>query len=261
MIKFFRKIRQSFLAEEKTVNYLKYAFGEIVLVVIGILIALQINNCNENRKDGIKEQIVLTQLKDDYLSDLSQLEEKMTTRTNMINAAFRILKAFDEPENIVRDSLIKDIAQIANDPTFDPVQNDLISSGNLRLIQDEKLKRLLSNWSSDVVALREIEAVWSEIANHTLENVLRELGISRDVTNSFMNDINHIWLLDKNQNYHKKEIGVSKLSSPLQQILTNKNMESMASSAITFNTSANLQSEALVKRINEIIELINKSIK
>lgn len=51
MIKFFRKIRQNLLSEGKTGKYLKYAIGEIILVVIGILIALQINNWNENRNN------------------------------------------------------------------------------------------------------------------------------------------------------------------------------------------------------------------
>jgi len=49
MIKFFRNIRKKILEQGKTTNYLKYAFGEIVLVVIGILIALQINNWNETK--------------------------------------------------------------------------------------------------------------------------------------------------------------------------------------------------------------------
>ena len=49
MIKFFRKIRQNLIIENKTSKYFKYAIGEIILVVIGILIALQINNWNENR--------------------------------------------------------------------------------------------------------------------------------------------------------------------------------------------------------------------
>jgi hypothetical protein len=163
---------------------------------MGILIALSINNWNENRKNGIKEQVVLKQLKEDYLSNLSQLEEKMTTRTNIINSGLRILRAFDQPDRVVRDSLIKNIATICTAPTFDPIQNDLVSSGNLRLIKDEKLKRLLSNWSSDVVALKEIEITWSDIANHRLDIVLIELGISRDVMNSYMNDINYTWLLD-----------------------------------------------------------------
>jgi hypothetical protein len=261
MIKFFRKIRQNLLMENKTGKYFKYAIGEIVLVVIGILIALSINNWNENRKDGIKEQVVLKQLKEDYLSNLSQLEEKMTTRTNIINSGLRILSAFDQPDRVVRDSLIKNIATITSDPTFDPIQNDLVSSGNLRLIKDEKLKRLLSNWSSDVVALKEIEITWSDIANHRLDIVLIELGISRDVGNSYMNDTNHTWLLDNKAKSYKTEIGTSKLSSPLHEIVASKSLESMATSAIGFNNSANLQSEALIKRINEIIEVINKSIK
>jgi len=55
MIKFFRKIRQNLLIENKTGKYFKYAIGEIILVVIGILIALQINNWNENRKHKNKK--------------------------------------------------------------------------------------------------------------------------------------------------------------------------------------------------------------
>jgi uncharacterized membrane protein len=51
MIKFFRKIRQNLLMENKTGKYLKYAIGEIVLVVIGILIALSINNFNNSRQE------------------------------------------------------------------------------------------------------------------------------------------------------------------------------------------------------------------
>ncbi|MEN2281330.1 DUF6090 family protein [Algoriphagus sp. SE2] len=50
MIKFFRKIRYNLMSENNTSKYVKYAIGEIVLVVIGILIALQINNWNESRK-------------------------------------------------------------------------------------------------------------------------------------------------------------------------------------------------------------------
>jgi hypothetical protein len=249
------------MEKNKTGKYMKYAIGEIILVVIGILIALQINNLNENRKDTVKEQVVLKQLQEDYLSNLKQLEEKMESRRNIINSGFQILKAFDQPEGVVRDSLIINIAYIAHDPTFDPIQNDLISSGNLRLIKNEKLKRLLSNWSSDVIALTEIEVSWSEIVNHRLDIVLMELGIVRDVGNSYMNDISHIWLLDNNPKQSKREIGTSKLSASLIEIVSSKNLESMASNAIGFNTSANLQSQALVKRINEILSLIDESIK
>jgi hypothetical protein len=70
MIKFFRKIRQKLLSEGKTGKYLKYAIGEIVLVVIGILIALQINNWNENNKQREKEKVILENLKTSLAEDI-----------------------------------------------------------------------------------------------------------------------------------------------------------------------------------------------
>ena len=69
MIKFFRKIRQNLLMENKTGKYLKYAIGEIILVVIGILIALQINNWNENKKLEAKTQDYYKQLLEDLKKD------------------------------------------------------------------------------------------------------------------------------------------------------------------------------------------------
>lgn len=75
MIKFFRHIRQQLLAEGKTGRYLKYAIGEIVLVVIGILIALQINNWNEDRKMQIAQKRLLINLYDDLTADSIILHE------------------------------------------------------------------------------------------------------------------------------------------------------------------------------------------
>ncbi|PNQ73740.1 hypothetical protein C1T31_05240 [Hanstruepera neustonica] len=69
MLKFFRHIRQNLLAENKTGKYLKYAIGEIVLVVIGILIALQINNWNDHRKTQKYEQEILSLINQNLKSD------------------------------------------------------------------------------------------------------------------------------------------------------------------------------------------------
>lgn len=66
MIKFFRRIRQKLLKENRFSKYLLYAIGEIILVVIGILIALQINNWNEENKSNKKEEQYLTQLLNDF---------------------------------------------------------------------------------------------------------------------------------------------------------------------------------------------------
>lgn len=72
MIKFFRRIRQRLLNESKFSKYLLYAIGEIILVVIGILIALSINNWNEGNKLKSKEREILLHMKRNLESDLQQ---------------------------------------------------------------------------------------------------------------------------------------------------------------------------------------------
>jgi hypothetical protein len=249
------------MSENKTGKYLKYAIGEIVLVMIGILLALQVNNWNEGRKDRMKEQVLLKQLKEDYQANLIQLEEKMATRDKILISAVHLLKAFDQPDGVIRDSLVKDLANTFHDPTYDPIQNDLTNSDNLILIRNNRLKRLLSNWSSDVVGVREIEATWSNSVNGEFDLILSELGLGRDVSNSFMNDSQHLWLLDHNEESYKIEIGTSKLGAPLNEILSSRKLEGILGSAITLNKAANLQSEALRLRILEILDLIKSELK
>ena len=79
MIKFLRKIRQNMIRENKVSKYLLYAVGEIVLVVIGILIALQINNWNEKRKDIDLEQKFLTNLVENLEHNCRQLESRISS--------------------------------------------------------------------------------------------------------------------------------------------------------------------------------------
>ena len=80
MIKFFRKIRLNLISESKTGKYIKYAVGEIILVVIGILIALSINNWNEQRKQNNEEIYILNQLKVEFKADSIKINtlEKLT---------------------------------------------------------------------------------------------------------------------------------------------------------------------------------------
>ncbi len=78
MIKFFRKIRQKMLNENKFSKYLLYAIGEIVLVVIGILIALQINNWNENKKSKSQLDNIYNEVELNLKSDLTNIDDVIT---------------------------------------------------------------------------------------------------------------------------------------------------------------------------------------
>ena len=77
MIKFFRKIRQKLLSENKFSKYFIYAIGEIILVVIGILIALQVNNWNEERKSNIETNKIREELNAEFYNNRIVLNERI----------------------------------------------------------------------------------------------------------------------------------------------------------------------------------------
>ncbi len=87
MIKFFRKIRYDLMEKNKTGKYLKYAIGEIVLVVIGILIALQINNWNEKQKNKQQELIIIENILQDLKNDKLGLIDIIKRRTSKATSA------------------------------------------------------------------------------------------------------------------------------------------------------------------------------
>ncbi|MFC2148991.1 DUF6090 family protein, partial [Bacteroidota bacterium] len=82
MIKFFRRIRQQLLTENKFSKYLLYAIGEIVLVVIGILIALSINNWNEENKRNSLKSTYIKSLKSDLENDIIFLNSEIESLQN-----------------------------------------------------------------------------------------------------------------------------------------------------------------------------------
>ena len=91
MIKFFRKIRQNLLSEGKTGKYFKYAIGEIVLVVIGILIALQINNWNENRKTNENFILLLSNVRDELAYNIELSSEVINYYREVDTLAHKVL--------------------------------------------------------------------------------------------------------------------------------------------------------------------------
>ena len=96
MLRFFRQIRQRLLTDNKFSKYLLYAVGEILLVVIGILIALQVNNWNEQRKDRATEQKVLYDLHEDLEVNINRLNEDILLEQRTIRQANKIITHLDE---------------------------------------------------------------------------------------------------------------------------------------------------------------------
>jgi len=143
MIKFFRKIRQKMLTENKFSKYLIYAIGEIILVVIGIMIALQINNSNNKRIEKDREIKYLINIKLDLLKDIESLEYNIDFRQkktlgieNLINQINgQPIKDLNETTFNVINTLYQERFQPSN-----VTYSDLVSSGNMNLISNDSIK-------------------------------------------------------------------------------------------------------------------------
>lgn len=157
MIKFFRHIRKSLVMENKTSKYFKYAIGEIVLVVIGILIALQINTWNENRKEKLDENSILQNLHDEFSVNKKILEATQLESEASKNAGFLIMDFIKKPKVFINqhnvDSLLFMVLESGEFRPSENTINDLIQSGRLKLLQNKKLKTLLYQWQSDLKSL------------------------------------------------------------------------------------------------------------
>ena len=152
MIKFFRHIRKSLLMENKTGKYFKYAIGEIILVVIGILIALQINNWNEKEKDITKEQQILLSLREEFKQNIAELNFDHKINQSCINTLVMLLN-FDVTKDFETQTIDSLMGQVFNFATFDArlgVMNDITSSGKLELIRDSKLRYALNQWTGEL---------------------------------------------------------------------------------------------------------------
>ena len=183
MIKFFRKIRQKTLTENKFGKYLLYAIGEIVLVVIGILIALSINNWSNNKELRHTEQMYLLSLQSEFQTNLNKINESISENKVLMIDIEQMLTLFD---NNVRDTISdKEISDImfsifGNTVSYQPskgVLTDIISSGNLNLIQNEQLRQHLASFEStnDIFELQE------NGINSAKEEMIRLLNINGSI--------------------------------------------------------------------------------
>lgn len=260
MLFLFRKIRKALMQKNKTTTYLLYAVGEIVLVVIGILIALSINNYSQSLKDRAKEQEILIQLKDEYQRNLVQLDQKIFMREQGIESALYVMGIIDEPNMLDQEQFYKALWHITVDPTFDPIKNDIIGSGNLRLIQNNSLVKLLSNWSTEVYQVQELENIHVKFRTEVCMPIFNRLRLSRNIASAvWINGYSPIEALDKNS-AGQLDISPTKVKLDYSEILSDAELEGAISLTATIHKNANLQSQALRTRIMQILDIIENEI-
>ncbi len=160
--------------ENKTGKYLKYAIGEIVLVMIGILLALQVNNWNTNRAQKQKEQILLTALNKEFKANKLQLDLVISKhRGDMKSNAYLVsrLPIKDvKKENL--DSLAYHLWNHTSTYTFNPsngVTNSIMNSSSINIISNNELRQLLVGWNDLLLDYQEEEI----LARDNYHNLLK----------------------------------------------------------------------------------------
>lgn len=158
MLYFFRKIRKALFTEGKLWQYVLYALGEIVLVVIGILIALQIDNANEEKKSRDFEQEILNQVYVNLTKDKESLEQIALNFEKAIRSSGRILEAVEDFQP--NDSLKYWLGDVVQFDRFQPLTYayEQLKAKGFDHIENRQLRFLLG-------------AYYDDVAEHTIKSI------------------------------------------------------------------------------------------
>jgi len=227
--------------ENKTGKYFKYAIGEILLVIIGILIAVSINGWNEDRKLAIEEQSLLKDLKQEMDLNLKSLEIVIAQHEESFKAAEEMMKLFDDRDafdKMPAESFGELSGKMETNSTYDPqsgILNSLINSGRLSLFSNKELKYLLASFKELTVdAFEDTHAIQKE----------RPPLMHKSYLGGYQKKNGKIISYDLKQKYDNEEF---RLYTFLYFIVTRR---------------GGLQEERLLKKeLEKIINLINQEIK
>lgn len=153
MAKFLRTFRITMLKENKMKRYFVYAFGEILLVVIGILIALWVNQVNLSYQNSKKEIVILSEIRENLITDtlkISQISQFHKSKKKEIYNTLKIISD-NEPSDANRETLLQyftngDIFQIKEFNSNSVGYSNLINSGNIEILKERKIKNLLTQY-------------------------------------------------------------------------------------------------------------------
>ncbi len=241
------------MEKNKTGKYLKYAIGEIILVVIGILIALQINNWNEQRIERKEEQLILLNLKEDFDYNYKTLDSLIAHQLAKKKLQFSILNyTGNKPKPETENEFNKILESTASLGEFFPRRgslDDLISSGRLKIIKNQELRNTLLSWNPilDQIKYREKNVV--EIIS-LIEELIQKKG-------SWLN----IDAVSNNEFITSNPFPKSGFDVDNRNLLNDLEFENRIETLIIQNgTVINRQKKGL-KLITEILNLIKKEIK
>jgi len=185
MLKFFRTIRKKLIEEDNVRKYLLYAIGEILLVVIGILIALQVNNWNEARKERNKEAYYISELIIDL--EKNYVEAKTNSRFSKkqsSNASLLLMSIENQNRELKKSDWFSALMHtwFLPHPTYSSkTWNELNSTRELVLLRNKEVTRSISDYYDNIEHINVLEKEWGEfnlkyryMVNSLVEPLLRD---------------------------------------------------------------------------------------
>ncbi|MEX0997367.1 MAG: hypothetical protein WDZ45_09995 [Flavobacteriaceae bacterium] len=176
MIKLFRNIRKKLIEQNKVRNYFFYAIGEIILVVIGILIALQVNNLNESKAKNSQEAVYLNFILDDLLLQKQENSTQRKSITEHISIDNQLIEYISNRFMVGNDqrtevkSVLSTLVVGRTYGAYEATFLDLTSSGNIALISNQALK-------NQIIQHYQIQKRDRDVINNNTLNTYKELWI------------------------------------------------------------------------------------
>ena len=175
MINFFRKTRKQLADDNKPVKYIRYAIGEIVLVMVGILLALQVNNWNENRKAKEKEVRLLIELKDDLLETKNDLLTDIEKAQQILATTNAVYKAIIEDQISDTTPFKLSTSYILDTAILFPKLSayEAIQSEGITIISNDNLRKKITNfYQLHLKRVTATEAYLEDLNNNLLKPYL-----------------------------------------------------------------------------------------
>ena len=166
MIKFFRNIRRSNLIEGNTGKYLKYAIGEIVLVVVGILIALQINNWNHDRLDRIAELKFYLNFKEQLAEDIIEIKENIIYNDSYMEKFEYAVQIIESNDRSKLNSLIQisiNLTKYSDVSRQSNIYETLVNSGEIKLVNNRDIKEEIRKLEELYIYINKMEEIHREV--------------------------------------------------------------------------------------------------
>ena len=273
MFRFFRQIRYRLVNKNPSersrrpglyTKYLFYVIREIIIVIIGILLALQVDTWNKQREEQDEARVFLERLKKEFLDNRKQMVQKINMRTLALNSARELLSYSDgNSPDYIRFQVDSMLANALPVYTFDPslgVLNQLTSTDKLTLIQSEALNNRLSNWNSMIQDYKEDEDMYNSYnhnhfrpflyTNYNYRNI-----ISARISNKVIDPI-----LLASPDKVNTPIGLSDNPVGLEILMEGREFENHLSSVISWLSLINTQSEGVLNYIDSILEIIESEL-